>query len=64
MKKMKFRTMYTDRARKLIDKIEHWEGLETLDYVIENDAIGDTVIIVTGATEEVQRLKEIFNMVY
>lgn len=61
---MKFRTLYTDRARKLIDKIERTEELETIDYVIENDAIGDTVIIVSGDKEEVQTLKAIFEMVY
>lgn len=61
---MKFRTLYTDRARKLIDKIERMEELETIDYVIENDALGDTVIIVSGDKEEVQTLKSIFEMVY
>ena len=61
---MKFRTLYTDRARKLIDKIEEMEGLETIDYTIMNDAIGDTVIIVSGDKEEVQTLKQIFTMVY
>lgn len=61
---MKFRTLYTDRARKLIDKIEVSEGLETIDYCIENNAIGDTVITVTGDKEEIQILKQIFTMVY
>ena len=61
---MKFRTLYTDKARKLIDKIERAEELETIDYYIENDAIGDTVITVSGDKEEVQTLKQIFTMVY
>ena len=60
---MKFTTYYTDKARKTIDAIEKSEGLETIDYFIENNAIGDTVITVTGDKEEVQTLKEIFNMV-
>lgn len=61
---MKFTTYYTDRARKLIDQIEKNEELETIDYVIENNALGDTIITVTGDKEEVKTLKEIFNMVY
>ena len=60
----KFTTYYTDRARKLIDKIEQAEGLETIDYYIENNALGDTVITVTGEAEEITTLEQIFKMVF
>lgn len=60
----KFRTHYSDRARKLIDQIEASEGLETIDYYIENNAIGDTMITVTGETEEITTLEHIFKMVF
>ena len=60
----KFTTYYNDRARKLIDQIEESEGLETIDYYIENNAIGDTMITVTGDKEEVTTLEQIFKMVF
>lgn len=61
---IKFSTYYCDKARKLIDKIEEAEDLRTIDYYIENNALGDTMITVTGDREEIEVLEQIFNMVF
>ena len=60
----KFRTYYSDRARKLIDKIEETEGLETIDYVIANNAVGDTIITVSGDKEEITLLEQLFKLAF
>lgn len=64
MKRKEFRTYYNSKAMELIEKIEKAEGLETLDINLERTALGDTLIVVSGETEEVKDLEQIFEMVY
>lgn len=56
----KFTTQLSSKSMQLVKSIIKSEGL-ALQTTIKNDAIGDTNIIVYGATEEIEKLEKLFN---
>ena len=58
-----FTTYRTTRAIELIIAICNSEKLD-VQTRYETNALGDDVIIVKGDKEEIETLKQIFNMVY
>lgn len=59
---MTFRTYANSRSIKMINDIVKAEDLNVKISIKEN-AIGDTMIIVNGDKEEVEILREVYNMV-
>lgn len=59
---MKFKTYYNSKSARLVNDIIATEELE-VNVEIAADALGDTVIIVSGSKEEVKILKAIYEMV-
>ena len=60
---MIFRTYKNNRAIELVMAICNSEKLN-VSVAYKTDALGDDVIIVKGEREEVETLKQIFEMVY
>ena len=59
-----FTTELNSRAAKLLATISENEELETVLFSIENNAIGDTVIVAYGRADEIKVLRDLFNCAY
>lgn len=58
-----FRTYYNGRSIKIIEDIIRAEDLDA-EVKIYTDALGDTIIEVTGDKETIETVKDIFNCVF
>lgn len=58
-----FRAYYNGRSIKIIEDIIRAEDLDA-EVKIYTDALGDTIIEVTGDKETIKTVKDIFNCVY
>ena len=62
MKKSTFCTEFSNKALKLVKSIIKTEALN-LGLQIKENALGDTMIEVTGNTNEIIAIREVYNMV-